>query len=91
MLYFSLLNTFVRKGKDSEPDPYTWTQIRIQEAQKHADPADPDSQHWQEHKLILSTIEDWSLYIYMYGLASVFFLLSVAQKDTVVTCQGPFQ
>jgi hypothetical protein len=32
--YFSPLNTFVRIGKD--PDPY-WIQIRIQEAQKHAD------------------------------------------------------
>ncbi len=37
----------MRKGKDSEPDPYLWImniRIRIREAQKHADNADP--QHW---------------------------------------------
>jgi hypothetical protein len=39
--YFSPLNTFMRNGKD--PDPDYW--IRIREAQKHADPADQDPQH----------------------------------------------
>jgi|LakMenE18May11ns_1017448.scaffolds.fasta_scaffold9653836_1 hypothetical protein len=42
--YFRPLNTFLRKGKD--PDPHLWLMIRIREAQKHADPADPDPQHW---------------------------------------------
>jgi hypothetical protein len=40
------IHTFMRKGKD--PDPYlplTMIRIRIQEAQKHADPADPNPQH----------------------------------------------
>jgi hypothetical protein len=43
MHYFSPLNTFMIKGKDSDPDQ--WIRIRIREAQKHADPADPDPQH----------------------------------------------
>jgi hypothetical protein len=36
----------MRKGKDPEPDPY----FRITDPElggpKHADPADPDPQHW---------------------------------------------
>jgi hypothetical protein len=28
---------------------YYWIRIRIQEAQKHTDPPDPDSEHWKEH------------------------------------------
>ncbi len=56
--YFSPRSTFMRKGKDREPDPdsYLWLmdQIWIREVQKHADPADadpvpdPDPQHWVE-------------------------------------------
>ncbi len=43
---------FMRKGKDPdpEPDPGAHLWLRIRKAQKHADPADPDSapdpQHW---------------------------------------------
>ncbi len=37
--YFSPLNTFMRKGKDWDPDPVPM--IRTREAQKHLDP-----QHW---------------------------------------------
>ncbi len=40
----------MRKGKDPEPDPILWLMDpnRIQDVQKHADPAepDPDPQHW---------------------------------------------
>jgi hypothetical protein len=37
--YFSLLNTFMRQGKD--PDPHLLQMdIKIRMAQKHADPAD---------------------------------------------------
>ncbi len=58
--YFSPFSTFVRKGKDTEPEPdpdsYLWLmdQIWTREAQKRADPADadpvpdPDPQHWDE-------------------------------------------
>ncbi len=33
----------MRKGKDLEPDPNQYLWIRIREAQKHADPADPNT------------------------------------------------
>jgi hypothetical protein len=51
--YFSPLNTFMRKGKDLDPDPHLWLMDPAWKAQKHADPAypdlvpDPDPQHWQ--------------------------------------------
>jgi hypothetical protein len=32
----------MRKGKDPEPDPVPYLWIRIWEAEKHEDPADPD-------------------------------------------------
>jgi hypothetical protein len=58
--YFSPLNTFMRKGKDPEPDsvpdfdPDSHLRLmnpdRIQEAQNHPDPVpDPDHQHWDQH------------------------------------------
>ncbi len=36
--YFSPLNTFERKGKDSDPERITDWRIRIREAQKHGIP-----------------------------------------------------
>ncbi len=46
---FSPLDTFMRKGKDPRSRSRIRTSdlwIRIREAQKHADPVDPDPQHW---------------------------------------------
>ncbi len=34
-----------------------WIRMRIREAQKHMDPADPDPQHWKEPKKNVCWIE----------------------------------
>jgi hypothetical protein len=39
----------MRKGKDPDPDPYLCLMDPDPVAEKHADPADPDPQHWVSH------------------------------------------
>jgi hypothetical protein len=44
--YFSPLNTFMRKGKDTDPDPHLGLMDPDPGGPKHVDPVDPDPQHW---------------------------------------------
>ncbi len=48
MHHFSPLKTSMRKGKDSEPDPYLWLMDPEPGGPKHADPPGPDLQHWEK-------------------------------------------
>jgi hypothetical protein len=42
---FSPLNTFLRNGKDLDPDPYLWL---TDPGPKHTDPTDPEVEHCKE-------------------------------------------